>query len=88
MVINLLNTNDFAYNFGFLSSLPASNYDVNVLFSLLNNLLDKLNSIEDPLCKPQLTTIFQGKLSYLLVATNEVILQKLVTTDCSDFQAM
>lgn len=88
VVINLLNTNDFAYNFGFLSSLPASNYDVNVLFSLLNNLLDKLNSIEDPLCKPQLTTIFQGKLSYLLVATNEVILQKLVTTDCSDFQAI
>ncbi|XP_077306317.1 uncharacterized protein LOC143925739 [Lithobates pipiens] len=88
VVINLLNSNDFTYNFGFLSSLPESNYDVNVLFSLLNNLLDKLNNIQDPLCKPQLTAIFQGKLSYLLVATNEQILKKLVITDCSDFQAI
>ncbi|XP_040212392.1 uncharacterized protein LOC120943254 isoform X2 [Rana temporaria] len=86
VVINLLNSKDLRFNFGFLISLPASNYDVNVLFSLLSNLVDKLNSNEDPLCKPQLTAIFQEKLTYLLVATNEIILKKLVITDCAEFR--
>ncbi|KAM5151798.1 uncharacterized protein ACMZJ9_010051 [Mantella aurantiaca] len=85
-VLSLLEDNDFAYNYGFLNNLPASNYDFDIKYSLLNNLLNKLNSADDPLCKPQIKTIFQGKLSYLLVAINETILQKFALKDCSEFQ--
>ncbi|XP_068100265.1 uncharacterized protein [Hyperolius riggenbachi] len=85
-VLNILENQDFNYNYAILSSLSDDGYDNDVLFTMLSNILVKLNSISDPTCKPKVNVIF-SKLDYLFKAVNETILELYQPQDCSDFQA-
>ncbi|KAG8547834.1 hypothetical protein GDO81_027359 [Engystomops pustulosus] len=85
-VLQLLETKNITFLHDFITNLPDSNYDVQILSSLLTIILTKAQSAQDPLCTPSLKALFQGKSSYIFKGINYVILDNLVLKDCSDYQ--
>ncbi|XP_069840173.1 uncharacterized protein [Dendropsophus ebraccatus] len=83
--LQLLQTKDFNFLFNFLSTLPGGNYNQNIMYTLLYDIVTKVNT-SDPVCRPSLKAIFQGRLSYLFTAINSTILDLFSLRDCSDFQ--
>ncbi|XP_053550727.1 uncharacterized protein LOC128642092 [Bombina bombina] len=87
----ILDKNDILFTVAFLDSLSQLNLPQStgrdVLFSLLDSTLVKLNSPSNSgLCKPSLKEIIQ-KIGFLLVAINEQALSHLPSNlDCSDLQ--
>ncbi|XP_073502325.1 uncharacterized protein [Phyllobates terribilis] len=87
-ILQLLQIKDYNFIFNFLSTLSADNYGQEISYSLLSTALIQLNAVDDPLCKPKITTIIQAKFSYLFVGINGSILNLFVLGDCSDYQAV
>ncbi|XP_056392657.1 uncharacterized protein LOC130285325 [Hyla sarda] len=84
-VLDLLETKDYTFLFNFLSTLTVGNYNQEILYRLLNDLIIKINA-SDAVCRPNLKTIFQGKLSFLFRAINSSILEIIYFKDCTEFQ--
>ncbi|XP_053328001.1 uncharacterized protein LOC128502266 [Spea bombifrons] len=90
-IIEFLNKKDIFYivdfldSFSQLSGSSSASYQQDVLFSLLQITLFKLNKTDELECKPWLDEIFQVKIKFLLRAINESALQLIPNVDCNDF---
>ncbi|OCT61751.1 hypothetical protein XELAEV_18047780mg [Xenopus laevis] len=90
-ILAFLQKKDIFYLVTFLDTISqlsvSTTLDNDLLFSLLKMTLITLETPEARQCKPTLKEIFQIKITFLLAAVNETVLNLLPTNlDCSSYQ--
>ncbi|KAM4632465.1 uncharacterized protein O3C94_018983 [Discoglossus pictus] len=89
-IIQTLEKNDLSYVISFLDTIKGdaiSSFNLSVISILLKTVVGKFSTTDQNLCMPNYKDIFQFKISFLLVAVDETVLNELPSNmDCSAFQ--